>query len=236
MTITGGEPTRVAKDPSDVVIARLITIGKAYLDAIVATEIDDAPLPPEHGCPVRFVVPGYFGINSVKRLIRLELAIEESQAAKHRTAYRIRPVSQSGSPAPPSIWEMPVKSPTRFEYSSAREEILVEEVILSESKAAVRAGISVDGGASWPPAHFRAPISGPFGSRGFRRVPDIDEAAPTICTRAVDEVGKIQPREIALKERGYANNAWSEHAIGIVLVAVGRLIELVSPEHPWLSE
>jgi DMSO/TMAO reductase YedYZ molybdopterin-dependent catalytic subunit len=43
-------------------------------DVLLAYEINGAPLPAEHGFPVRLVVPGYYGTNSVKWLWRLRLA------------------------------------------------------------------------------------------------------------------------------------------------------------------
>jgi sulfane dehydrogenase subunit SoxC len=41
---------------------------------LLAYEINGAPLPAEHGFPLRLVVPGYYGTNSVKWLWRLQLA------------------------------------------------------------------------------------------------------------------------------------------------------------------
>lgn len=41
---------------------------------LLAYELNGAPLPAEHGFPVRLVVPGYYGTNSVKWLWRLRFA------------------------------------------------------------------------------------------------------------------------------------------------------------------
>ena len=43
-------------------------------DVLVAYEMNGSPLRPGHGYPVRLVVPGYYGTNSVKWLNRLTLA------------------------------------------------------------------------------------------------------------------------------------------------------------------
>ena len=43
-------------------------------DVLLATHLNGVPLPDEHGGPLRLVVPGYFGTNSVKWLWRLVLA------------------------------------------------------------------------------------------------------------------------------------------------------------------
>jgi len=41
---------------------------------LLAYEVNGEPLDPEHGFPLRLVVPGFYGTNSVKRLMRLHLA------------------------------------------------------------------------------------------------------------------------------------------------------------------
>lgn len=65
-----GEFGGVAVDAyvKDLPIARLAS------DVLIAYEMNDAPLPPEHGFPARLVVPGFYGTNSVKWLTRLTLA------------------------------------------------------------------------------------------------------------------------------------------------------------------
>jgi DMSO/TMAO reductase YedYZ molybdopterin-dependent catalytic subunit len=35
-------------------------------DVILAYEINDEPLPPQHGYPLRLLVPGWYGMTSVK--------------------------------------------------------------------------------------------------------------------------------------------------------------------------
>jgi len=51
-----------------------LPIARAMTDALIAYEMNDAPLAPEHGFPARLVVPGFYGTNSVKWLTRLTLA------------------------------------------------------------------------------------------------------------------------------------------------------------------
>lgn len=48
------------------VFARSIPLWKVLEDCILAYEMNGTPLPLEHGHPVRLVVPGWFGNNSVK--------------------------------------------------------------------------------------------------------------------------------------------------------------------------
>jgi len=51
-----------------------LPIERVTADVLVAYEMNDAPLAPEHGFPARLVVPGFYGTNSVKWLTRLTLA------------------------------------------------------------------------------------------------------------------------------------------------------------------
>jgi sulfane dehydrogenase subunit SoxC len=60
----------------DLPLARL-----AADDVLLAYELNGAPLPAEHGSPVRLVVPGYYGTNSVKWLWRLHLAAHRAKGS-----------------------------------------------------------------------------------------------------------------------------------------------------------
>jgi sulfane dehydrogenase subunit SoxC len=53
----------------DLPLSRLAAGG-----VLLAYELNGSPLPAEHGFPLRLVVPGYYGTNSVKWLWRLQLA------------------------------------------------------------------------------------------------------------------------------------------------------------------
>ncbi|WP_433631927.1 sulfite oxidase [Halomicrococcus sp. NG-SE-24] len=61
LTVVGGDP------PADGdVYVKSIPLMKALDDCVLAYEMNGRPLPPEHGFPVRLVVPGWYGTNSVK--------------------------------------------------------------------------------------------------------------------------------------------------------------------------
>ena len=48
------------------------------------------PLPPQHGYPLRLVVPGWYGMASVKWLRSIELIDHEFDGFQNAVAYRIR--------------------------------------------------------------------------------------------------------------------------------------------------
>ncbi|MCC7485754.1 MAG: molybdopterin-dependent oxidoreductase [Burkholderiales bacterium] len=72
-----------------------LPLEKALRDEVLlATELNGEPLDEEHGAPVRLVVPGYYGTNSVKWLAAIEL--EQTRAAGFYTTrlYNDRTVEQ----------------------------------------------------------------------------------------------------------------------------------------------
>lgn len=69
VTAIGGDDP---KDGDDV-FARSIPMSKILRDCILAYEMNDRDLPKEHGYPLRLIVPGWYGVNSVKWLNELHV-------------------------------------------------------------------------------------------------------------------------------------------------------------------
>ena len=60
-------------------------------DALLAWEMNGAPLSLAHGGPLRLVVPGYNGVNNIKYVKRVAFTPTESQARIMSTGYRMTP-------------------------------------------------------------------------------------------------------------------------------------------------
>jgi len=60
-------------------------------DVILAYEMNDQPLPPDHGFPLRLIIPGYVGGRCVKWLKRIWISEEESQNHYHIWDNRVLP-------------------------------------------------------------------------------------------------------------------------------------------------
>lgn len=58
-------------------------------DVLLAYEMNDAPLPPEHGYPLRVIVPGFYGTNSVKWVNNLIVAHGRPYTLFSATLYNI---------------------------------------------------------------------------------------------------------------------------------------------------
>jgi len=57
-------------------------------DVLLAYEINGQPLPPQHGYPLRLVVPGWYGMTNVKWLTRITASAETFVGYQQRYAYR----------------------------------------------------------------------------------------------------------------------------------------------------
>ena len=69
---TGEEQVRDIKMPAS--FARSMGVGDAMgPDNLLCYEMNGAPLPPEHGFPLRLIAPGWYGIANVKWLRRIEV-------------------------------------------------------------------------------------------------------------------------------------------------------------------
>ena len=55
-------------------VRRPLPVAKALDDVLLAYEMNGEPLPPDHGFPLRLVVPGWIGIASIKWLGQIEVS------------------------------------------------------------------------------------------------------------------------------------------------------------------
>src|SRR2546428_9610352 len=69
-----GRPPEVA---DEIPFARSLPLAKARdPDTLLALQMNGRPIPPEHGAPIRLIVPGWYGMASVKWLERIEALAE----------------------------------------------------------------------------------------------------------------------------------------------------------------
>lgn len=117
----GGEFAGSAVDwfVKDLPLARLDGGG-----VLLAYELNDAPLPAEHGFPLRLVVPGFYGTNSVKWLWRLQLAERRAEGLFTSRLYNddVAPEDiAAGHPARRPVWAI---APEAFIVMPAPETVL----------------------------------------------------------------------------------------------------------------
>lgn len=88
--------------------ARSLPLEEAMRDdVLLAWEMNGQPLAPQHGAPLRLVVPGWFGMASVKWLSRIELLDRPFDGYQQATGYQYKKrAGEDGTP----VRQMKVKS------------------------------------------------------------------------------------------------------------------------------
>jgi len=208
--------------PKTPAFLRSLPMAKAlHPDTILATAMNGAPLPSNHGGPVRLVVPGWGGQCWTKWLRSLTVSAAEAPGFYMQTGYRVprRPIPPGATPAPAPADLVPVTS------------LNVKSLITSPAEGAVlpagpveirgfawtgegrvdRVEVSRDGGldGTWRPAALGGdPVARPWSWRPWKVTVAADRPGPiTVAARAVDEAGASQPETTPWNKSGYLWNA-----------------------------
>src|SRR3712207_9087887 len=59
-------------------------------DVLLVWAMNGAPLPPQHGAPLRLLVPGWYGMAHVKWLTRVEVLDRPFHGFQNAVAYRLK--------------------------------------------------------------------------------------------------------------------------------------------------
>lgn len=101
-----------ADDPSEGKYSTCIPFDYAMdpnNDVILAYEMNDVPLPPDHGYPVRVMIPGYVGGRCVKWLRRIWISDKENDSHYHIWDNRVLPafVTEKDGPFAETLFNHP---------------------------------------------------------------------------------------------------------------------------------
>jgi len=192
---------------------RALPLDEAMRDEVLlAYEMNGAPLPPQHGFPLRLVVPGWYGMTNVKWLSRIEFLAEPFSGYQQSWSYRVRQSEDEvGEPlqrmqprsllVPPGIPEFMTRDRT-----VAAGEVLLEGRAWSGLAPVASVEVSDDGASTWSAATLE-PAGEPWAWRGFAYRWEAKPGEHVLCSRARDEAGNEQPVEPPWNLGGYANNA-----------------------------
>ncbi|HEY9274018.1 sulfite oxidase, partial [Achromobacter sp.] len=222
MTGTGGEKLPDGLDPNMVMVERSVP-KEAMRDALLAWELNGEPIPLAHGGPLRLIVPGYTGVNSVKYIKRLAFTEKESPAAIQQTGYRLAPPGQKGDPSQPSVWAMGVKSwintPNPAASTLKAGRVVVQGVAFGGTNGIKQVEVSTDGGKNWHKAELVGPDLGRYAWRQFALPVELAAGEHVLVSRATDTDGRVQDEERPQNSGGYINNGWRDHAVAVTVKA-----------------
>jgi DMSO/TMAO reductase YedYZ molybdopterin-dependent catalytic subunit len=178
-------------------------------DVLLAWEMNGEPLPPRHGYPLRLVVPGWYGVASVKWLTQIRVldAPFDGHFQTERYVYLGEPGVADGTPVTAMRVRALIVHPAEGEHLPARAATTVRGTAWSGEAPVVRVEVSVDGGATWRNAHLGAAAS-PYAAVPWSIAWTPAQAGRhVILARASDSTGNVQPMEHVWNELGYGNNA-----------------------------
>jgi DMSO/TMAO reductase YedYZ molybdopterin-dependent catalytic subunit len=181
-------------------------------EVLLAWEVNGQPLPPQHGYPLRLVVPGWYGMASVKWLRRVSVLTQPFDGYQQTGSYLIH--AAEDDPGVPMTWIAPrslLLPPGIAEFQSRGRFLTPGRHLLRGRAWSGRAPItgvevSTDGGAGWRPAELGRPGS-PWAWVAWSLPWQAEPGEYEVCSRATDQEGNTQPLQPPWNTGGYANNA-----------------------------
>jgi sulfane dehydrogenase subunit SoxC len=186
--------------------------------ALLAWACNGEPLPPQHGFPLRLVVPGWYGMTSVKWLQRITVVSEPFEGYQMVTGYRLRRDEDDPGTPVTRIEPRSLMVPPGIPDFMTRRRFLPPGPVRLEGRAwsgwapIERVEVGVDG--VWADAQTGEP-PGPAAWTPWWFEWDAGEGEHELCVRAHDASGRSQPDAAPWNVGGYSNNAVQRVAVTV---------------------
>lgn len=189
--------------------ARSLAVPQAMRDEVlVAYAMNGAPLPPQHGAPLRLVVPRWYGMASVKWLQAIEALERPFDGFQQARGYHFRQrAEEKGEPCTLMRVNSLMEPPGIPDFYTRRRVAVAGNVVLagrawSGSGAIARVEWAVDG--AWGDAVLDS--SREFCWRGWSAAWEATSGEHELACRATDDAGNVQPLEAPWDLSGFGNN------------------------------
>jgi DMSO/TMAO reductase YedYZ molybdopterin-dependent catalytic subunit len=179
-------------------------------DVLVAYAMNGQPLLPQHGAPLRLVVPDWYGMASVKWLERIEVIDHAFEGVQQTGSYHFRSVpGEKGVPCTRMRVNSLMAPPGIPDYYGRRRTVEAGWVEIlgrawSGEAPVRRVEFAVDG--SWQDAVLEA-SPGRYAWRRWTARWNAAHGAHELRCRATDETGAVQPLDPPWDVTGFGNNA-----------------------------
>jgi len=204
----GADRGVVSEINADISFARSLPIAKSLqIDTLLAYRLNGQLLPPEHGAPLRLVVPDWYGMASVKWLVRIT-ALEQPFTGYYQAQRYILDWSDGADYVP--VQTMGVRS---IITSIAPGDVLppgrhvISGVAWSGEGAITEVRVSTGSDEPWQTARLTGPAL-PHAWRQWEYDWDASRAGRhALRSMATDEHGNVQPDPARWNRLGYCNNS-----------------------------
>jgi DMSO/TMAO reductase YedYZ molybdopterin-dependent catalytic subunit len=194
-----GTPAGLAREIS---YERSLPVADAMRDEpLLAYAMNGEPLPPEHGAPLRLVMPGWYGMASVKWLSRIRLIEQPFEGFYQKDRYVI-----DGRPLRTIAPRAVITEPSDGAHVP-RGTLTVRGRAWSGRGPIDSVVVSSDNGYSWHPATLGS-LPSPYAWREWTaQIEPGERSALAILAYAGTSEGEEQPTKNTRTALGYANNA-----------------------------
>ena len=181
-------------------------------EVLVAYEMNGAPLPPQHGYPLRLVVPGWYGMAQVKWLRDITVTDTPFTGFQQAVAYRLRQHPEDEGEPVTRIAPRALLVPPGFPDFMSRARVVRPGTVMLEGRAwsgrapVTLAEVSLDAGHSWHAAELEPDTGHPWAWRRWRLPWTATPGEYVLSARATDAEGHTQPLEQPWNRGGFANN------------------------------
>jgi DMSO/TMAO reductase YedYZ molybdopterin-dependent catalytic subunit len=190
--------------------ARSLSIEDATRpEVLLAYEMNGRPLEPQHGFPLRLLVPGWYGMTHVKWLARIDALTKPFDGYQQRVAYWYKQhANETGEPVQ-RIRPRALLIPPGFPDFLTRHRVVDRGAVTlagrawSGGDAVTRVEVGVDG--AWADATL-GPRVGTFAWRSWSFAWDAAPGDHVLTCRATDETGAVQPIDAPWNLQGMGNN------------------------------
>jgi DMSO/TMAO reductase YedYZ molybdopterin-dependent catalytic subunit len=193
-----GTPAEKPVPPGRISYARSLPRDKAVQpEVLIAYQMNGRDLPQDHGYPMRVVVPGHYGMASVKWLTRIEAVREPFQGYWQTSDYGYWD-DLNGNPVRRPLGELKVKSeiarPRVYEVLAPDQLYTVAGAAWAGETDVTEVAVSTDGGGTWTRAEFIDPARRHAWRRWeFQWLTPETPGRYTLLSRAKAAGGRVQP-------------------------------------------
>ena len=179
-------------------------------DVLVCYAMNGAPLPPQHGAPLRLVVPRWYGMASVKWLRAIEALERPFDGFQQARSYHFRGAAgEKGEPCRLMRVNSLMLPPGIPDFYTRRRVVVAGQVPVmgrawSGEGAIAKVQLGVDG--EWQNAELDAPRE-PYAWQRWSALWQASAGEHQLSCRATDAAGNLQPLEPAWDASGFGNNS-----------------------------
>lgn len=204
--------------PEPMRFVRGLPLGKAlHPDTLLAYRMNGEPLSRSHGAPVRLIVPGWYGVCSVKWLTRLEVLDRPYEGYFQTHKYTIRRRDPDGERMV-RLMRMAVKSEIVRPSPGAELKAgtnRIAGIAWAGEEAVASVDVSTDGGQTWARASLVGPQA-PYSWTLWEHLWEVEHSGEyQLMCRATSTAGETQPASHDRLRGGYVINFVRPHPVRV---------------------